>query len=107
MPQNYYSDDPEPAEGTPAEEAGESAEYESEEQGGEKKTAVIDSSICPGMKPGDDMILKIEAVRDGEYTVSYSPEPETPEEKADSARAEEESEGGGGGNPGSMASMMY
>ena len=49
------------------------------------KTALIDSSICPGMKPGDMLNLRIEKVLDsGEYSVSYqkdeeSSEPDEPE----------------------------
>ena len=33
----------------------------------------IPADICPGMKPGDEMVLKIVGVNDGQYTVSYSP----------------------------------
>jgi len=28
------------------------------------------------MKPGDEMVVKIERVMDGQYEVSYAPEPE-------------------------------
>ena len=71
----------------------------------EGKTALIDSAICPGMKAGDDMVVHIEKVMDGEYLVSYSPEPG--EGEAEGEGGGEQYRGGegaeaGGGNPGSM-----
>lgn len=36
------------------------------------KTALVDSSICPGMKPGDEFTVRVEKVLDsGEYQISY------------------------------------
>lgn len=66
-----------------------------------KKTALIDSSICPGMEPGEDMVVRIEKVLDGEYLVSYAPEPGKEE-------GEEEGEDYSmpGPKPGSMGAMM-
>lgn len=71
----------------------------------ETKTALIDSAICPGMKPGDEMVVKIEKVMDKEYLVSYAPEPE------DKGEESTESEAAPSGPPSaatapSMAGMM-
>lgn len=66
------------------------------------KTALIDSDICPGMEPGDEMVVKIEKVLDNQYLVSYAPEPgkeETEEPAAESSAPAPE--------PGSMGAMMY
>lgn len=38
------------------------------------QTALVPESLCPGMKPGDEMVVKIEEVQDGQYLVSYAPE---------------------------------
>ena len=36
------------------------------------KTALVDSSLCPGMKPGDEFTVRVEKVLDsGEYQISY------------------------------------
>jgi hypothetical protein len=51
-----------------------------EEAKTEGKTALINSDICEGMKPGDEMVVKIERVMDGQYEVSYAPEPTQKEE---------------------------
>lgn len=69
----------------------------------ESKTALIDSAICPGMEPGDEMVVKIEKVMDKEYLVSYAPEPES-EEKSTTEEAPTE-EAPASPAP-SMASMM-
>lgn len=68
MATDYYDDTPD--ESTP-EEGNQSTEREE----GEDKTALIPSSLCPGMEVGDEVVLKIEAIHDGEYEVSYAPEP--------------------------------
>lgn len=52
------------------------------------KTAVIASEICPGMEPGDSMVLRIKAVNEGEYVVEYEP-----------SEKPKEGEGGGEGEP--------
>ena len=56
----------------PEHEAGMEDEGEHKDSG---KTALINSDICPDMKPGDEMVLRIERVMDGQYECSYSPEP--------------------------------
>lgn len=53
-------------------------------EGGE--TATIPSSLCPGMKEGDEIVLKIVGVADGQYQVAYAPEEgaEAPKEEGPS-----------------------
>jgi hypothetical protein len=46
---------------------------EGEQKGGEQ-TAVVPKSLCPGMKPGDEMVVKIDRVEEDSYIVSYAPE---------------------------------
>lgn len=58
-------------------------------QGESKKdsqTALLPKSLCPGMKVGDTVTLKIEEIHDGDYAVSY------PGEHDDEAEEERESE---------------
>lgn len=110
MADDYY-DNPSETTAKPA------AEPKGETPGEEKssgKTYLINKEVCPGMKPGEEMVVKIERVLDNEYEVSYAPEPEKEE-----AAEEPGSEGppiqpppgagpaGGGGGGGEMASMMY
>lgn len=52
---------------------------ESEDSG---ETAVLPKSICPGMKPGDEMVLKIVRVHDDQYEVAYAPEPKGESEES-------------------------
>ena len=59
--------DPREAETSPAQ------EKKDEEM--ETESALLPKSICPGMKPGDEMVLKIDEVTDNEYVVSYAPKP--------------------------------
>lgn len=74
MADNYYGDDEAPsADQTPKADEG-------DEKDTSTKTAVIDSNICPGMEPGDEMVVKIEKVLENQYLVSYAPEPEKEEE---------------------------
>ncbi len=70
---------------------------EEEAQGG--TTALIPKSLCPGMKPGDMINLKIDRVHDDQYQVSYIPEQteETGEEQAAPPEASPDQD---------MASMM-
>ena len=68
MPADLYDD--EPAASPPSKPAPEEEQHQDE--GGE--TALLPSSICPGMKPGDEMVLKIVSVQDDQYQVAYAPE---------------------------------
>jgi hypothetical protein len=40
------------------------------------QTALLPTSICPGMSPGDELVMTIVRVHDDQYEVEYSPEPE-------------------------------
>lgn len=81
MADNYYGDDEAPsADQTPKADEG-------DEKDTSTKTAVIDSNICPGMEPGDEMVVKIEKVLENQYLVSYSAEP--PDESEDQSVPEE------------------
>ncbi len=70
-----------------------------EEGGGE--TALVPQSLCPGMKPGEEMVVKIDSLTENDYVVSYAPEKGKGEGEAPAAPPAESGEGGG-----SMASMM-
>jgi hypothetical protein len=52
------------------------------EEGEEGQTALVPESLCPGMKPGEEMVVRIDKVLDGQYQVSYSPEPKAKEPEA-------------------------
>ena len=55
------------------------------------KTFLINSDVCPGMKAGDMLNLRVEKVLDsGEYQVSYIPEKE--EESSESSQPESDME---------------
>jgi hypothetical protein len=69
------------------------------------ETALIPSSLCPGMKPGQEVVLKIEAVHDDQYAVSYAPkEKGAGDEKGGMEEAPMPSGMGGGGGGGEMYS---
>lgn len=83
-----------PANGNPAPAAGEnlyddSADANSapaadskEDEGGE--TALVPKSLCPGMRPGDELVLKIDKVLEDQYQVSYKPKGGNSEESGES-----------------------
>lgn len=78
---DYYDDDSEPM----GEQGSAQGEMDRSEDSG--KTCLIDSSICPGMKPGDTFTVKIDKVLDsGEYAVSY---PEGSEKEKEEPMMEE------------------
>ena len=95
--EDYYDDSPDMAAKDPAADDG-----EKEKDTGEK-TALIDSSICPGMKPGEEFTTKIEKVLEGQYLVSY-PKGEAKEETDEGEAEMPESMDKGGDSE--MASMM-
>lgn len=67
---------------------------QSEERRDSEKTALIPSSLCPGMDVGDEVVLKIVGVHEDEYEVSYSPEEknETKDKEPSMSRASEDNE---------------
>jgi len=49
-----------------------SAQGEMDHESDSGKTALVDSSLCPGMKPGDEFTVRVEKVLDSdEYQISY------------------------------------
>lgn len=70
----YGGDEPSNREPTP--------EREDDHNQEEGKTAVINSDICEGLKPGDTLNLRIVESREGEYVVEYEKESE-PEKGGD------------------------
>ncbi len=83
MPSAYSnpgSDDPY-SDAAPSETAPEKDKAPDEQ--GEEKTATLPKSICPDMKPGDEMVLKIVAVHEDEYEVAYAPEKDHKEEESE------------------------
>lgn len=100
---NYYDDS------GPDESAGPSnkdSPEQAEERKDREKTALIPSSLCPGMDIGDEVVLKIVGVHEEEYEVAYSPKKDKEEgegkEEPSMARASESNEsmshGGGMGS---------
>lgn len=63
-------------------------------------TAVVPSELCPGMKVGDEMVVKILSVDDDSYEIAYAPEKGKPK-----AKEEEAGEAEAPPAEGSMASM--
>ena len=93
MPEDYYGDGESPAGG---------GAKAPEESGGDEPhdtgtTAVVPSELCPGMKVGDEMVLKIVGVDDDSYEVAYAPK---------EGRGEEEAPTPASAPEGSMQSMM-
>lgn len=85
--ENYFDDAPQTQVGDDAGEgkpegSEDRGQGEGDEDGKYAHTALINSQICPDMKPGDVMELKILAVHDGEYEVGYNPEKGQEEEVA-------------------------
>lgn len=68
MPEDYYGDGDVSPGGSPS----------ADEAGGEQPhdtgtTAVVPSELCPGMKVGDEMVVKIVGVDDDSYQIAYAP----------------------------------
>ena len=95
MPEDYYGD---------GDAAPSGAATAPEESGGKEPhdtgtTAVVPSELCPGMKVGDEMVLKIVGVDDDSYEVAYAPKEGKPDEQEETPAPAPAPEG-------SMASMM-
>lgn len=91
MPADYYSD---------SVEAPQTAETPPREQENEQ-TTTIPKSMCPGMKIGDVVPLRIVGEMENEYQVSYGKG--SPAEETESPESEDMMESPA---PGGMASMM-
>lgn len=97
MPEDYYGDNEDES---PASNGGD-GDHGEESPHDTGKTAVVPSELCPGMKAGDEMVVKILSVDDDSYEITYAPK---------KGKAKAEKEGGGGETEpepeeGSMASM--
>lgn len=88
MPTNYYDDEEGPGMRGPPSDT-ESEDTSQEEDSRDERTALLPTSLCPGMEVGDEVTLKIVAVHEGEYEVSYnqSKDKETPADKQPSMEA--------------------
>jgi len=103
MPEDYYNDGPEETSASAHKPMMGHKEGESEDS--PEQTAVINSSICPGMKPGDELVLKIDRVLENEYEVSYAPPAKDEEgEMGDEGEGETAMREGDGDSE--MAAMM-
>ncbi len=66
---------------------------EPKEQSSDTKTALVNSDLCPGMKPGDEFTVRVERVLDsGEYEISYPGEHESSKEEMSEAEPAQASE---------------
>lgn len=93
MPEDYYGDgDAAPGGDAAPEEAGGNQSHDT------SNTAVVPSELCPGMKVGDTMVVKIVGVDDDSYEIAYEPKDGKPEEEEVPAPA--------AAPEGSMQSMM-
>lgn len=72
----------------------------SDEDQGQGETALIPKSLCPDMKPGDEVVLKITRGLEDDWEVVYAPKEDNTEESPKPVTAPP----GGGDN--SMSSMM-
>jgi hypothetical protein len=77
MPEDYFDDAPQNQVGDKAgdgmPEGSEPRGQDDKEGEGDEHTALINSEICPDMKTGDVIELRIKAVHQGEYEVQYEP----------------------------------
>lgn len=94
MPEDYYGDGGDTAGGGGAP----SPEEGHEEPHDTGTTAVVPSELCPGMKVGDEMVVKILSVDDDSYEIGYAPKEGKGEQEEAPAPAP--------APEGSMASMM-
>lgn len=98
MPEDYYGDGgSSPSGGGPAtaEEPGDDRPHDT------GTTAVVPSELCPGMKVGDEMVVKILSVDDDSYEIGYAPKEGKGEDKG-----EGEAQAPAPAPEGSMGSML-
>ncbi len=85
MAENYYDDGPEAAAKAPDKQP--PSEHDEDKE--HTDTALVPKSLCPGMKPGDEFMIRIERELEDQYEISYpkqeakegeeeKPEPEAP-----------------------------
>lgn len=71
MPDEDYMDD---APGKDSPMPTDKSDGDGEDKQGDAPTFLINSEVCPGMKPGDMLSCRVTAVHDKEYEVEYVPE---------------------------------
>lgn len=79
---DFYNDEAGPSE---AQEAPESVEDKDEGE----QTALVNQSLCPGMKVGSKFEVEVVSVLDDEYEISYLKKDEKEEEKPNRSTMEE------------------
>lgn len=84
MPENYYDDSSGATSITDDTAKPKTPEQRDREQ--DKKTALVPMALCPGLKPGDTLNLRVASVHEDEYEVEYD---EGNEEKASVTPAKE------------------
>ena len=99
MPLDYFDD----SEDTQSESSGEGKDaQDATDSGG--KTALVDSSLCPGMKPGDEFTVRVDKVLDsGEYQISY---PGGKDDESSEPSPDNEMSEGEGSQPSEMSAYM-
>jgi hypothetical protein len=95
MPEDYYGDGDGASDGGAASTQGDPNEQPHDTG----TTAVVPSELCPGMKVGDEMVVKIVGVDDDSYEIAYAPKEGKPEEQEEAPAPAPAPEG-------SMQSMM-
>lgn len=96
MPEDYYGDGGSSPSGSGPATAEEPGDDQPHDTG---TTAVVPSELCPGMKVGDEMVVKILSVDDDSYEIGYAPKEGKGEEEAPAAAPAPAPEG-------SMSSML-
>lgn len=90
MPADYYDDaGGDSSTPTSTNENSKTPEQRDDEQ--DEKTALVPMALCPGLKPGDTLKLRIASVHEDEYEVEYD---EGDEEEASESPEEEAREHG-------------
>lgn len=96
MADDYFEDDP--SKDAPAPDAKEGGD---DDKQGDAPTFLINADVCPDMKPGESMELRVVAVHDKEYEVSYQPKDDK-EEGEDAPPEEAPMPGASEGSPPGM-----
>jgi len=78
MPNPYFSDGEYNSPQEPT------AEKPQDAEDSDSQTTLIPKSLCPGMEPGQEIVLKIDAVEENEYLVSYAPKKGEDDSESDS-----------------------
>ena len=85
----------------------ESKEPDKPEEKDDHKTYLLPVGVAEGkeFEPGDEIVLRIEAIHDDQFEVSYAPAKEQEKGKEPEGMGEEASQGAEAGGQGGMGSM--